>query len=162
MLAKAAAKTTELVAVGRASPHDPASFQEYFNRLYSAMNDTGDGFVRTLHKDVPAVPFRSAAQQFQLIDDTAQRPVLVRYGDSERWIDQLRFAGPTRDIMRHLQRYTVNLPRPMVDAMLADGRLQVVDSRKAPDIVVQACMRYDDGQGLDVYADRLPVEDLMV
>lgn len=78
-------------------------------------------------------------------------------------MDRLRFAGPNRQIMRALQRYTVNLPRKMVGAMLADGRLEEVEGHKASGMVAQSCLNiYDRRIGLDVYAAHLPVEDLMV
>jgi len=162
LLAKAAGTTRELATMGRFQPDDPGSYKQYFELFYSRANDTGVDFLNGLQKDGSNVPFRSAGQDFKLIDDTAQRPVIVRYGDSGQWIDRLRFAGPTREIMRRLQRYVVNLPARMVDEMLADGRLQIADKSKAPDIIVQACVRYDESTGLDVYSGQVPVEDLIV
>ena len=82
--------------------------------------------------------FRTAGENFKLIDDQAQSPVIVRYGRSEKLLDQLRFAGPTREIMRQLQRYTVNLPTRMVGIMRDNGLLEEVEPKKAPDIIAQA------------------------
>ena len=162
LLAKAAGTTRQLAAIGAFVPDEPAAYRQYFELFYSMANDTGTDFLKGLQKDVPNVPFRSSAMDFKLIDDTAQRPVIVRYGDSDKWIERLRFAGSTREIMRRLQRYVVNLPTRMVDDMLADGRLQIADKDKAPDIIVQGCVRYDEVTGLDVYSGRVPVEDLIV
>jgi hypothetical protein len=64
--------------------------------------------------------------------------------------------------MRALQRYTVNLPRRMADAMLADGRLEEVASQKAPGVIAQCGLKlYDSKTGLDVYSGYLPVADLI-
>lgn len=162
LLAKAAATTREMGVLANCDPQKPETFKRYFELFYARANDTGGEFLKSLQKDVPHVPFRSAAMAFKFIDDAVQRPVIVRYGDSEKWIESLRFAGPTREIMRHLQRFVVNVPVRMAAEMLADGRLSPVDSKKAPEVIAQACMRYDKDLGLDVYAGQLPVEDLIV
>ena len=93
-----------------------------------------------------------------MIDDQAQRPVLVRYKGNEKHLASLRAVGPKRDIMRALQRYTVNISVRMIEPMLADGRLEEI----WPGIYAQARMKYDPAIGLDVFAENLPVEDLIV
>jgi CRISPR-associated endonuclease/helicase Cas3 len=51
-----------------------------------------------------------------MIDDTAQRSILVWYKnektrvDSQKLIEKLRFAGPSRELSRKLQRFIVNVP----------------------------------------------------
>ena len=166
LLAKAAGTTREMTYLPDCDFQKPEMFKRYFDLFYSKANDTGSSFLESLCKDVDGrqanVPFRTAGQDFRFIDDSAQRPVLVRYGDSEQWINRLRFAGPTREITRRLQRYTVNLPTRMIDAMLADGRLANVDDKNAPGIMAQSLVKYDDVMGLDVYCESLPVEDLII
>ncbi len=162
LLAKAAGTTREMASLDKCDPQKPEIFRKYFELFYARANDTGGSFLADLQRDVPNVPFRSAGETFKFIDDSTQRPVVVRYGDSEMWLERLRFAGPTREIMRGLQRYMVNVPTRMADAMLIDGRLAAVDEKKAPGIVTQACVQYDDVIGLDVYTGSLPVEDLII
>ena len=142
--------------------HSPGIFDQFFQLFYAGVNDTGSQYRNWLIRDAPDVQFRTAAMEFKLIGDSAQRPVFVRYGDGNQWIDRLRHAGPTRDIMRHLQRYTVNLPRRMADDMLNDGRLAYVNDQKAPDMVVQGRLKYDARYGLDIYCGSLQVEDLII
>jgi CRISPR-associated endonuclease/helicase Cas3 len=166
LLRKGEDTTKELLQMEGFDPEQPDAFARYFDLFYSRVNDTGRGTLKDLTPSDPNVldvHFRTVGDNFRLIDDTVQRPVIVRYGKSAALIDQLRFAGPTRSIMRNLQRYTVNLPRRMVDIMLADGRLEEVSPKKAPDIVAQCNLSlYDDQLGLDVYRENLPVEDLVV
>jgi CRISPR-associated endonuclease/helicase Cas3 len=167
LLRKGENTTRELCALPEFDPHQPDAFTRYFQLFYSKVNDTGSQFYDLLIKDVNPdlyFQFRTAAEQFRLIDDQAQQSVVVRYKNkSEKWLTQLRFAGPTREIMRALQRFTVNLPTRMVARMLADGRLEEVEPRKAPGIIAQSSLNlYDRGMGLDVYTDYLPVEDLIV
>ena len=77
-------------------------------------------------------------------------------------LNQLRFAGPTREIMRQLQRYTVNLPTRMVGIMRNNGLLEEVDPKKAPDIIAQCNLGlYDRKVGLNIYKENLPIEDLI-
>jgi CRISPR-associated endonuclease/helicase Cas3 len=136
--------------------------------FYSKVNDTGSHFYDLLIKDVNPdlyFQFRTAAEQFRLIDDQGQQPVIVRYRKNaiDKWLTQLRSAGPKCQIMRALQRFTVNLPTRIVTAMLADGRLEEVEPLKAPGIIAQSSLNlYDPEIGLDVYADNLPMEDLIV
>jgi CRISPR-associated endonuclease/helicase Cas3 len=135
--------------------------------FYSKVNDTGSQFHDLLIKDVNPdlyFQFRTAAEQFRLIDDEAQQAVIVRYKkkESDQLLTRLRFSGPTREIMRALQRFTVNVPTRMVARMLADGRLEEVEPRKAKGIIAQSSFNlYDRRMGLDVYTDYLPVEDLI-
>lgn len=166
LLLKGENTTRELCSLPEFDTHQRDTFTRYFQLFYSKVNDTGDKFYDLLVKDANPnlyFQFRTAAEQFRLIDDQDQRPVIVRYKGSEKWLTRLRFAGPTREIMRALQRFTVNLPTRMVTSMLADGRLEEVEPRKAPDIIAQSCLKlYDRQIGLDVYAAHLPVEDLVV
>lgn len=161
LLRKGEDTTRDLCATGF-DPHRPDAFTRYFELFYARVNDTGSRFHDWLVKDVNPlmqVQFRTAAAEFKFIDDQAQQPVIVRYRDSPLWIDRLRYTGPTREIMRLLQRYTVNVPRRMVDAMKADGRLE----EPWPGIVAQADFNiYDRHTGLAVWVERLPVEDLVV
>jgi CRISPR-associated endonuclease/helicase Cas3 len=165
LLLKGENTTRELCSLPEFDPSQPDDFTRYFRLFYSRVNDTGSRFYDLLVKDVNPkmyVQFRTAAQEFKLIDDQAQQPIIVRYKDSEQWLAQLRFAGPTREIMRALQRYTVNLPTRMVSAMLADGRLMEIEPIKAPGIVAQSDLGvYDDKTGMDVYSASLSIEDLV-
>lgn len=165
LLLKGENTTRELCSLPGFDVHQPDAFRLYFTLFYAKLNDTGSRFHDLLVKDVNPtlyLQFRTAAAEFKLIDDQEQRSVIVRYGESENLLNRLRSAGPARDIMRALQRYTVNLPRQMADAMLADGRLEEVEPKKAPGIIAQCSLRlYDRRTGLDVYSGYLPVADLI-
>ncbi len=151
--------------MGEFSPHQPDVFTHYFKLFYSKVNDTGTQFHDLLVKNAnPGLnfQFRTAAQEFRMIPDQ-QQPVIVLYNQSEKWLQKLRFAGPTRGIMRALQRFTVNLHPHTVASMLADGRLTEVEPHKAPGIIAQSFPKlYDCRIGLTVYVNHLPVEDLIV
>ena len=168
LLLKGENTTRELCSLPGFDPYHPDTFTRYFQLFYSKVNNTGSQFYDLLIKDVNPdlyFQFRTAAEQFRLIDDQAQQPIIVRYRKNaiDKWLTQLRSAGPKRQIMRALQRFTVNLPTRMVTAMLADGRLEEVEPLKAPGIIAQSSLNlYDPQIGLDVYSAHLPVEDLIV
>ena len=72
-------------------------------------------------EDQLKVQFRTAAQRFQLIDESGYRSVIVRYGDSPALIGWLQKEGPERWLMRKLQRYTVSLPDYQFQKLLGNG-----------------------------------------
>ncbi|MBI1784279.1 CRISPR-associated endonuclease Cas3'' [Candidatus Sumerlaeota bacterium] len=158
LMRKGSDTTRELADPG-ADLQSPETSERYFGLFYSKVNDTGKQWLRDRFGDVTSLQFRTAEREFHFIDDQAQQSVIVLFGESEKWIKRLRFAGPTREIMRRLQRYTVNVSRHAADAMLLDGRLEKLDSG----VVIQSMPGlYDDTFGLDIFRDHIPPEDLMV
>jgi CRISPR-associated endonuclease/helicase Cas3 len=165
VLLKGENTTRELCVLPDFDPQKPEIYPRYFRQFYARINDTGSRFYIWLVRDVNPnlfFQFRTAASNFKLIDDQAQRSVIVRYEKNEKLLNELRFIGPTREIMRQLQRYTVNLPARMTEIMLANGLLEEVDTKKASGIIVQCDLKlYDDKTGLDIYRQSLPVDDLI-
>ena len=162
LLRKGEDTSRELLACGCLDLHSPDLFTRYFTLFYSKVNDTGTKFYEWLVKDVNptlAFQFRTAAANFKLIDDKAQRPVLVRYGKNDALLKQLRFTGPSRDLMRRLQRYTVNLSVRTAEQLKTDGLLEVIHDG----ILVQTMPNaYRNDIGLDVFRESLPVEDTII
>lgn len=75
--------------------------------------------------------FRTAAKRFKLIDDTLQHGVIVRYRNGkaniDAFIDQLRFGGPNKTLMRKLQRYSVNVYGPDLKQLRENGLIEEVN-----------------------------------
>ncbi|MDI6448079.1 CRISPR-associated endonuclease Cas3'' [Anaerobaca lacustris] len=160
LLHKGECTTRELHALPGFDAQAPESFTRYFDLFYSKVNDTGEGFLKRLTPSDPRIldiAFRSVGDQFRLIDDQAQRPVLVHYRKGEALIGELQRTGPYRSLMRRLQRYTVNLPVRLADRMLSDGLLEEV----WPGFLAQCPVSiYSESIGLDVFRDGFPIEDL--
>ena len=157
ILLKGENKTRELLSLPGFDMQAPASFKRYFELFYASVNDHGSRFKELLQKDVPNVQFRTAADEFRMIDDAAQQPVLVRFGDGEKWLDELRRIGPKRDNMRRLQRYTVNLSKWAFNKARDDGLVEEV----WPGFWCWA-RRYDPVVGVDVFGGGWAPEDLTV
>ena len=94
----------------------PEAFRQYFSLYYGRLNSFDEQKIMDLLvADAPRlnIQFRTAALRFKLIDDKSQHGVIVRYRsgkiDSNPLIDQLRYGGPNRKLMRRLQRFSVNV-----------------------------------------------------
>lgn len=158
-LRKAEDTAKELCVATTVSLDDSGVFTRFFEIFYNKLNDRGTKFHDLLVKDTPNCQFRSASLQFNMIDDKAQRPVIVRYGrKNSELIERLRVAGPGREIMRKLQRYAVNLSMRTVDKMKAEGLLEEIFDG----ILVQTMPHLYTSTGLDIYRESLPVEDLII
>lgn len=128
ILCKAESTMREMLHLGLADPLDPAAYPRFFGLFFRALNNTGQDISELLRPDPQelGIAFRTVEHRFRIVDDSGQRAVIVPYGDSAKWLDELRRVGPTRDNMRRLQRYTVNLPRRVAEALRDAGRIEVV------------------------------------
>ncbi len=148
---KATAATCSRAAVGGLDFDSPVAFTEYFKNFYSRVNAHKVDFHKLLVLDAPyiKISFRTVAENFRMIDE-AGIPVVVDYAGSGTWIERLRKEGPTREIMRALQSYTVNLREYLAKDWLLNGNLEDVAG-------IQVVMRsdlYDEEIGLDIFKDR--------
>lgn len=108
----------------------PLAFTRYFRRFFASVNSfDAKGMKELLETSAQSgqFQFRTAAVHFQLIDDQAQRAVVVWYGPQKKSIqallDELRFLGPSRERLRKLQRYTVNIPERDFKALQDRGEI---------------------------------------
>jgi CRISPR-associated endonuclease/helicase Cas3 len=127
-LRRAAETTVSLLFESRENPLHRELFQSYFEQLYwkaPSLDKQGiEGLLKANGQG--EVQFRTAAQRFQLIDESGYRNVIVRYGDSPMLIGRLQKEGPERWLMRKLQRYTVSLPDYQFRKLLSNGDVREV------------------------------------
>ncbi|WP_337873298.1 CRISPR-associated helicase Cas3' [Ignavibacterium sp.] len=91
----------------------PSLYLEYFKYLYSNINSFDKiDFHSRLVRDASAFDFqfKTFAENFNMIDDKKQMSIIVRYKNSESLINQLKIAGASKELLRKLQRYIVNIP----------------------------------------------------
>ncbi len=132
-----------------ADPFASSLFKRYFQRLYhDAPSLDAEGICdalrlqRSLTDRVLAVRFRDASDNFRLIDDEDSATVLVRYrspnakDDINALIGTLERDGPSRWLMRKLQRYGVTVYRYQLDKMVKAG--DVVEIALCPGLYVQS------------------------
>ena len=92
----------------------PSLYSEYFRYLYSNINSFGkEEFESCLVNSATDFEFKfgTYAEKFNMIDDRKQMSIIVRYKNSEILIDQLRYVGASKDLLRKLQRFIVNVPK---------------------------------------------------
>lgn len=140
----------ELLRSSREAPLnlDPAAFDHYFKLFYSKVNSFDEKHIcDLLVKDAARgkFQFREAAQAFRLIEDEDQQAIIVRYGPHrerlDRLVDELRYAGPNRDRIRALQRFSVNLHARVAQELVRQGEVEEVQG-----LLVQAVDGLYDGR----------------
>lgn len=149
VLRQAADIGARLLAQATDDPLAPERFTAFFRELYWIQGEDRLDAHAILH-DLKAdegflFSFRSAAEKFKLIDDSAQAPVVVAYGEEGvTLVDQLSRMGPERWLLRKLQRYVVNLPRSLHELLRLEGAIREVH----PGVFIQGhAALYDDDLG---------------
>lgn len=110
----------------------PEAFRAYFETFYGKVNSFDAKDIQGLLAGTDAqkfqIQFRTAAQRFKLIDDSAQKSVVVWFEgnrfDSRELLEELRKYGPHRRLMRRLQRCTVTVPERAWKGLHDQGTLQ--------------------------------------
>jgi len=139
---------------------DVGLFAGFFRRLYADGNLDRAGICDALRVGRDGdVRFRDVAEAFRLIDDKDAATVLVRYQSPnaresiDALIGMLERDGPSRWLMRKLQRYGVTLYRHDLDRLLAVGDVRPIAGLTG--LYVQASdLLYDAALG--VIADGAP------
>ena len=97
----------------------PSIYTKYFENFYRNINSFDEAlFYERLVKDADEFifQFRTFAQEFNMIDSSGQRSIVVWYKNSKTktnsqdLINTLRFSGPSKTLSRKLQRFIVNVP----------------------------------------------------
>jgi len=125
-LRSAADTTVSLLTGHEGNPLSRDMFRRYFEQFYMRAQSLDAKGIEVLLKpdgqgdDPLKVQFRTAAQRFQMIDESGYKQVIVRYGESPVLIGKLAKDGPERWLMRKLQRYSVSLPEYQFKKLLTN------------------------------------------
>lgn len=108
----------------------PETFREYFNK-YFFMKGTGAldqfGIRDLLPKKMEEISYQTAAEKFRLIDNDWQVSIIVPYGESQILIDRMiSERWNLRELIRKLQRYSVNIPRHIFSTLLESDYIHEV------------------------------------
>lgn len=111
-----------LAANPRLDLQDPAVFERYFRSLYftQCLDDEG------IQADRMSLKFKEVARKFRMIDSEGTVPVVVRWGEAAKLIEQVRYAGPSRALLRALQRYVVTVSTRDAERLEQDGAIELV------------------------------------
>ncbi len=133
LLLKAEQAAQRILADSPGEPLALDNFRRFFDRFYAVVGtDAGRqydkaGILDLLNRDAAQAQFqfRTAAERFRLIPDEDQRQVFVQWGEGAQLIDRLKSFGPSRELMRRLQRYTVTLHAHQWKKLLASRDLEM-------------------------------------
>jgi len=129
ILRKAADTTITMFFTNKENPLNHNRFEEFFSELYWKANSWDE---KQIMKDLKPdsveyrMQFRTASKKFQMIEEGEQRSILVYYKMGGDLINQLRKDGPSRELMRKLQRYSVNVYNNQFYAMLQNGIIEEI------------------------------------
>ncbi len=129
ILRKAAETTGKIFSTHPEEPLEYELFEKYFTELYWKANSLDAKDIISLLKPDQqecGIYFRTAAEKFRMIDDSRQKTIIVRYGKSGELIDLLKSQGPERQLMRKMQRYTVNISTKEFEQMRQCGIVEEV------------------------------------
>ncbi|MDN5325615.1 MAG: CRISPR-associated endonuclease/helicase Cas3 [Moorella sp. (in: firmicutes)] len=107
--------------------HDPGLYRIYFQRLYQSCTLDARGIQASRR----SLNYPEVAQKFQMIEQRVV-PVIVHYheGHDDRKVDELmsalRHRGISRQIMRQLQPYLVNINAYNVNSLQKEGLIQEI------------------------------------
>lgn len=159
-LRRAEQTTVSLLSGSTSDPMARELFTRYFEHFYvkaDSLDKHGINDLLTRDARELKIQFRTAAEKFQLIDDVESQAILVWYGENQAQIGKLKKDGPERWLMRKLQRYSVNLPRHVVEKLITTGEVREV----WPGIFAQAVdTLYDNDVGVMVTGE-LAAEQLV-
>ncbi|MCS7001055.1 MAG: CRISPR-associated endonuclease Cas3'', partial [Candidatus Kapabacteria bacterium] len=114
----------------------PEHYQRYFQKFYACVNTFDSAqFDECFVKNATTLSFafRTFADRFAIVDSQQQVGVIVRYTNphtgvsSEPLIERLRAGQLTRDLLRQLQRYSVNLYRKEAQYAAERGYIQHIN-----------------------------------
>jgi CRISPR-associated endonuclease/helicase Cas3 len=127
-LRQAAEIGMRLLANADADPLTSERFEAFFREFFWMRGPRLDkeNIIELLSNDKELrFSFRTAARKFQLIDESAQAPVIVNF-DNDELLHLLEEHGPERWLLRKLQRSVVNLPRYLHSRLLSEGAIREI------------------------------------
>lgn len=98
------------------------TFDKYFRMLYAAE----DLDTKRIQVQRQGFNFASVARDFRLIEDGYSVPIVVPYGESLDRLASIRRNGPTRETLRGIQRFVVNIYRDALSHLRQAGAVEEV------------------------------------
>ena len=144
----------------------PAAFGRYFERFYADAALDSRGITPLLADGARQFEFgfRTAAERFQMVADEGTATVIVPFRRGSMLLAELRrtmnsAAGPSRQLLRNLQRFTVSVHRGHLLALQRAGALTEVMTDV---FALDDPYRYDERLGLLVDDLSGVIPDLVV
>ncbi|MGH9688390.1 MAG: CRISPR-associated endonuclease Cas3'' [Candidatus Acidiferrales bacterium] len=98
------------------------TFDKYFRMLYAAE----DLDTHKIQEQRQGFNFASVGRDFKLIEDGYSVPIVVPYGESLDRLVSIRHNGPSRETLRGIQRFIVNIYRDAFSHLRQAGAVEEV------------------------------------
>jgi CRISPR-associated endonuclease/helicase Cas3 len=131
----------------------PSIISEYFELFFSKVTSFDEkNIFDKLSNEKEArnmrIQFRTAAKEFQLIEESGYKSIIIWYDNgkvnSQHLIEDLKCLGPERYLLRKLQRFTVSVPEKELQFLLKNNLVEEIHG-----YWVQSCAGlYKEGLGL--------------
>jgi CRISPR-associated endonuclease/helicase Cas3 len=151
LLRKGEDATKTLMSQRNINELTPELFDEYFKKFFGSVNDFDKPRFRerlVSEADEFKFQFRTFSEDFNLIDNATQKGIIIWFegesGNSLDLIEELRRDGPSRRLLRKMQRFTVNVPVRVFEKLRVMGYLEDVNGY----FVQAADGLYKPGKGL--------------
>jgi CRISPR-associated endonuclease/helicase Cas3 len=165
LLRKSVDAAKEIMSCQDFDINDEEVYKSFFKAVINRANSIGkekleENLFRDAYNQVCQFNFQFAsyAKDFNLIDDKCNKPIIVKY-NNQMLIEELKYTGVNRQIMRKLQRYIVNIPKEIFDHLQQLGLIENI----ADNIFVQGDYiykgenkLYSEEAGLNIYGIDLP------
>ncbi len=166
LLRKAADTTQTMLHDFVGEPLSRENFDRFFQELYWKANSLdAKEIINSLTPDqnTLGIQFRTASDNFKLIDDSMQRNIIVRYGNSEKILEDIKLnaANPLylKLLLRKLQRYSVNIYTNDFERLLK--RKSIIEMLPGV-FVLTTPMEYSDDTGLLVEENAIDPESFVL
>lgn len=134
-------------------------FRRYFREFYGKLRDFDEPQMKKRMLSPGAdfsYQFRSFASNYHLIDDQAQRSILVPYHSDRTGKDSAPLIQELEkridwELVRKLQRFTVSVPENTYRNMWKDGLLRLVG--EGAHVTLSSPASYKPGKGLNLEGD---------
>ena len=130
-----------LLGKGPVSLDDPATFRNYFEQLYPVR----DLDARRVQESRAGLRFKDVAHDFRIVEDDWSASVVVPWRDAQTAVDELSLRGASRERVRALQPYMVNVPTKLRDRWLGQGTAREIEGVVA---LLPEAIPYDERFGL--------------
>ncbi len=161
----AVARFVDLEEAQEALATDPSIFTAYFHSLYSVITTDRKIDGTTIQEDRRELKFRTVSEKAKVIDNNGE-PVIAPFGAGKRIVQAIRERTTakgesrfTRDDMRRLQRYMVNVRQRNFDELLRLHLIKPLLPNLNIHVLDPSC--YHRQLGL-VMPGNLPIQDMIV
>jgi CRISPR-associated endonuclease/helicase Cas3 len=129
-----AANVGEMTAREYSDLLSPGAVRHYFSTLYSFEGRGGldrKELVRRIEENARSLdfPFREVAEDFRLIENVMDSLIIPYNAEAQERIEELRRTDFLAATARKIQKYTIQVPRRTMEALLSSGVVEVIRDR---------------------------------